>query len=381
MASFDCPTLPPSDGVDISAFTRLFGKTAASYKFLWTLALINILRAKKFNVLEPIPLREIIVEMLKLATPPLRQFKLSFGMHDDMERHLAKIEDAEKLPVNQKKEVLTKIYDDLSLYVPSRWLTPFFTNELHGAGGPTRNQRKITLKIRQLANERFAGENPPPYRFELVRKEQGLLVHPLWLRYLADNSDIIDGWVRWHWAKFLQSRNQNIPAVINKISLPERRSDLGKQREFWRAILQKTDGEICIYSGEKVTADKFALDHYVPWSFIGHNNLWNLVPAPVTVNSSKSDNLPHAKYLGAFIDRQHKALLIHKQCFAKKWSKLIESYIADLKLDFADLTDKEKLSEAYYSLIPPLITLAKASRFSPDWTYKPVSEESYDDEI
>ena len=379
MVSFDCPTLPPSDGVDTFALTRLFSKTAASYKFLWTLALMNILRAKKFNALKPIPLQEIIAEMLELAAPPLRQFKLSFGMHDDMEQHLAKIEDAEKLPVNQKKEVFTKICDDLSLYVPSRWLTPFFTNELRGAGGPTRNQGKITFKIHQLANERFAGENPPPYRFELVKKE--LLVHPLWLRYFADNSDIIDGWVRWHWAKFLQSRNQNIPAIINKISSSKRRLDLGKQREFWRAILQKTGGEICIYSGERVTPDNFALDHYVPWSFVGHDSLWNLVPVPVAVNSSKSDNLPHAKYLGTFIDRQHKALLIHKQCFAKKWGKLMESYIVDLKLDVADLTNKEKLRGAYHSLIPPLITLAKANRFSPDWIHKPVSEESYDDEV
>ena len=381
MVPFDCPTLPPSDGVDTSALTRLFSKTAASYKFLWTLALMNILRARKFNVLKPIPLQEIIAEMLKLATPPLRQFKLSFGMHDDMEQHLAKIEDAERLPVNQKKEVLTKICDELSLYVPSRWLTPFFTNELRGAGGSTRNQRKITLKIHQLANERFAGENPPPYRFELVKKEKGLLVHPLWSRYLADNSDIIDGWVRWHWAKFLQSRNQNIPAIINKISSPKRRLDLRKQREFWRAILQKTGGEICIYSGERVTPGNFALDHYVPWSFVGHDNLWNLVPVPVAVNSSKSDNLPHAKYLGTFIDRQHKALLIHKQYFAKKWGKLMESYNVDLKLDAADLTNKEKLSGAYYSLIPPLITLAKANRFPPDWIHKSASEESYDYEI
>lgn len=375
MASFDHPPLPPGEGVDTLAFTRLFDKTAASYKFLWTIALLNTLRSKKFNVLKPIPLREIIVEMLKLAEPPLRQFKLSFGRHDNMAEHLAQMENAEKLPASQKKAVFAKICDDLSFYVPSRWLAPFFAVELRGAGGRARNQRKINLKIHQLAAEHFAGKSPPPYRFASVEKEESILLHPLWVRYLADNACIIDGWARWHWAKFLQSRNQNVPAVINKISFPERRTDLEKERRFWRAILQKTDGLICIYSAENITPDNFVLDHYVPWSFVGHNNLWNLIPAPVTVNSGKSDNLPHAKYLTAFIDRQHEALLVHKQYFAKKWGKLIESYVTDLRLDFADLVNKEKLSDAYHALIPPLITLAEANRFSPDWTYESAFEE------
>ena len=375
MTSSNRPTLPLGEGVDTAAFAKLFDNTAASYKFLWTLALLNTLRSKKFNALEPMPLRAIIIEMLALATPPVRRFKLFFGIHDKIAEHLAQIENVEMLSADQKETVFTEICNDLAFYVPARWLTPFFVDELRGAGGPTRNQRKINRKIHQLAAERFAGENPPPYRFAPAENEEGLLLHPTWLRYLADNADIIDGWARWHWAKFLQSRNQNMPAVINKIAFPERRPDLEKQRTFWRAILHKTGGVICIYSGEPVTPDHFALDHYLPWSFVGHNNLWNLVPAPVVVNSGKSDNLPHPQYLGAFIDRQHKALVVHKQYFAKKWRTLLESYVADLRLDFADLTNKGKLNNAYRVLIPPLITLAKANRFSPDWIYEPASKE------
>lgn len=70
--------------------------------------------------------------------------------------------------------------------------------------------------------------------------------------------------------------------------------------------------------------------------------------------------------------------MVHKQYFAKKWRTLLESYVADLRLDFADLTDKGKLNNAYRVLIPPLITLAKANRFSPDWIYEPASKDCVD---
>ena len=47
----------------------------------------------------------------------------------------------------------------------------------------------------------------------------------------------------------------------------------------------------------------------------------------------------------------------------------MESYIADLKLTKADLTDSNKLSAAYRLFIPPLIELAKANRFEDGWVY------------
>ena len=51
-----------------------------------------------------------------------------------------------------------------------------------------------------------------------------------------------------------------------------------------------------------------SLDHFIPWSFVLHDRMWNLVPVSKSINSSKSDLLPPLeKYLDSFIDLQFTA--------------------------------------------------------------------------
>ena len=39
-----------------------------------------------------------------------------------------------------------------------------------------------------------------------------------------------------------------------------------------------------------------SLDHFVPWSYVAHDELWNLVPTTKSLNSSKSNALPNWNY-------------------------------------------------------------------------------------
>ena len=41
-----------------------------------------------------------------------------------------------------------------------------------------------------------------------------------------------------------------------------------------------------------MTNADISIDHFVPWSYVAHDELWNLVPTTQNVNSSKSNNLP-----------------------------------------------------------------------------------------
>ncbi|MBK5968358.1 MULTISPECIES: HNH endonuclease domain-containing protein [Thiorhodovibrio] len=50
--------------------------------------------------------------------------------------------------------------------------------------------------------------------------------------------------------------------------------------------------------------------HHLPWSFVVHDQLWNLIPVPPSVNSAKSNRLPAADYLEPFTRLQHQALQI-----------------------------------------------------------------------
>ena len=61
---------------------------------------------------------------------------------------------------------------------------------------------------------------------------------------------------------------------------------------------------------ERVDLDKdsISLDHYLPWSFVAHDQLWNLIPTTPSVNSSKSNNIPAENYFSDFVKLQHQGL-------------------------------------------------------------------------
>ena len=370
------PKIPPQSGIDTAAFSETLSHTDTSYKFLWLLSLLEILERRNYDGARPVLFTDIFFNILKLAKSPINRFKLYFGKGDRLHIHVAALEKGGGLIWDWGAEnpaadnrAFQNACADLSDYVPYRWIRPFVAAETKGAGGNTRNQKLINLAIIKAAGEKFNGEFPPPYR--IAPDMKSIVFHPLWADYFCRNAGIIKGWCLWHFARFLQTRNPNIPAIINKITAEEdgRRQQLKQQREFWEAVMENT-GVNCIYSGKSLARDNYALDHYVPWSFVGHDNLWNLIPALPSANSSKSDNLPDGRYLGVLAEAHYGALAARARYFPKKGEKLVESYAADLKLPFDDLADRKKLRRAYEVFIPPLVDLAKANRFRGGWVYK-----------
>jgi hypothetical protein len=71
---------------------------------------------------------------------------------------------------------------------------------------------------------------------------------------------------------------------------PERATRLARQ------IFLARGPTVCTWSDRKLTAD-FAVDHVIPFSLWGSNDLWNLLPVDLRVNGEKSDRLPTADLL------------------------------------------------------------------------------------
>src|SRR5438552_9065936 len=74
--------LPFSTQLDIAALSRLFSNTTNSYKFVFFLSYLDILKRRDFTDSEPISFREITVEILANTWYPHTYFKLSFGLQD-----------------------------------------------------------------------------------------------------------------------------------------------------------------------------------------------------------------------------------------------------------------------------------------------------------
>ena len=378
------PSLPAENGIDALAFAKTLDKPSTSYKFLWLLAMLEILKARDYSVAAPIAFSEMAFAMLKRAKAPIRRFNLSFGASDQLREFLENIErqtDDENWDKSNSPPTFpafNRACEGLMVYVPYRWIRPFVQKETAGA----RTRAEIHQAVYDALIKKSKSNIPPPYVLDVIDIGKGgggdsVKVHPLWADYFRRNAEVIGGWCMWHLANFAHARNLNIPAVIAKLAADEddRRNSLAEPRKFWREIFRKTGDMRCIYSGRELSTRNFALDHYVPWSFVGHDSMWNLIPAHPEVNSSKSDNLPDKRYLAPMVEAHHRALVVREEMVMRedspqKWDGLLDSYVADLKLPREDLTDKAKLQAAYQDFIRPLIDLARANRFKAGWVWK-----------
>jgi CRISPR/Cas system Type II protein with McrA/HNH and RuvC-like nuclease domain len=48
----------------------------------------------------------------------------------------------------------------------------------------------------------------------------------------------------------------------------------------------------CIYTQKPLDIGNYALEHFVPYAFVSHDMIWNLIPADPGFNSTKCDKLP-----------------------------------------------------------------------------------------
>lgn len=130
------------------------------------------------------------------------------------------------------------------------------------------------------------------YAIEGRGDEMTIELNPEWTDYLSSNYQVLRSFAMWNLTVFVQSRNPNVPSISEKLQRQRTRSSLARQRALWESSIANGSGVRCIYTGRTLTSGDFDLDHFIPWSFVCHDQMWNLIPADPSVNSSKSDRLP-----------------------------------------------------------------------------------------
>lgn len=117
-------------------------------------------------------------------------------------------------------------------------------------------------------------------------------LNPVWLSYLKENYDILSAFAYWGLTGFLQIRNPNVPNISGKLVKREERNSLSVQHKFWNIAIRHGLEVRCPYTGNLLEERMYDLDHFIPWSFVSHDLLWNLMPSDPSINSSKSNKLP-----------------------------------------------------------------------------------------
>ncbi len=285
--------LPPSDRINIKPLSLLFENMSECYKIFWFQALVDVV--EEGNTV--ISYNDLINRMIVHAWYMVSEYKLNLGPSDTLETLVNYVFKISGLKSNEKKETLVKYLEvsedkelirmkrTLTYNVPYRLQAPFIKN-FKGEGWK--------VSARSLA-EKINHEDQLIYYYVKIDGLQSQLeVKQEWAEYIKRNYQILCGWIRYHMITYLQRRNPSVPGIVNKLEPPICRQ-LEKVKRYWRMVLD-VEPIHEIYSGELLSRHEISIDHFVPWSYVAHDEFWNLHPTTRRINSSKSNNLPDWKY-------------------------------------------------------------------------------------
>lgn len=115
------------------------------------------------------------------------------------------------------------------------------------------------------------------------------------IEFFKNNYQLLHKALILEWAKFLEKTNFT-PRLISKIENlgNNKRSSLKK---FKKILLELDKDKKCFYCNCVLEDKKTHVDHFIPWSYIYDDEVWNLVLSCSDCNLSKSDFLANIKYL------------------------------------------------------------------------------------
>lgn len=165
-----------------------------------------------------IEFNRLIARMIVGAWYPTMQYKLRFGIFDNLKisiNHIAlkykfsaNCNDGEFLEFLCKNEdgELKKRMRDLALNVPYRLLSPFFSEKLRGEKDSSKN--KLIIKL-SLASDSCL--------YKIVKgKEDKIVLNDGWVSYVNENYRVMKSWIYYKLVCFLQKRNSNVLAIAFK---------------------------------------------------------------------------------------------------------------------------------------------------------------------
>ena len=287
--------------LDIRSFMLMLKDPSYCYKFYWLEAIVNLIAE---DITET-TFNDIIDEMISNAWYSVRDFHIHLSglspngeVRDGLERAVLQLSELSELPSNASKveiknairqhhEEIRKAKEQLTNMVPYRAMSGFFASA--GVSVPWDS----TVKMRETISSFSYEVTALPYTLGSNRKlSKEVRFHPDWVRMIQDYTVSILGWIQYEKVKWLQNNNPEVPGLVYKLlPMDEKMRKLGKVRKLWEGILDLHEISD-VFTGKKIIPDQYDIDHFIPWSFMMNDELWNLMPMDSSLNSSKSNRLP-----------------------------------------------------------------------------------------
>ncbi len=345
MAELDCEKVGYNltiDGIyhntlDIEGFSHMMKDPSYCYKFYWLEAIVILISE---GVVET-TLDRIIDEMICSAWYSVREFHIHLSglmadgqVRDGLERAIltlsflsglssgaSKVEI--KNAIGEYASELRSAKEQLTNMVPYRALAGFFVN---AESNPDWNSKKRMVKYIHMINKELA--ELPYILGDSSGLKREIYFHSKWIRMIQDNTVSILGWIQYEKVKWLQNNNPEVPGLVYKLApMDEDERKLDNVRKLWKGVLEL--GSVReLFSDSYVESNNYAVDHFIPWSFVMNDELWNLMPIDPILNSAKSNKLPKwDPFFARFAENQYLLYgFIHKN---EKIHRLFEACYKD----------------------------------------------------
>lgn len=290
------------NALDIEGFSRMMKDPSYCYKFYWLEAIVELISEGRREA----AYGEIINEMIAHAWYSVLEFHIHLSgirgdgdVKDSLERAVKKLQDLSGLPANasgieiknaaaQFDKQLHAEKQALTLNVPYKALSGF-ANKSGERISLDSSAGRMMLYYNKLSKNGLL----LPYTFgDETGLKRRLFFNDAWAQMIKDNTVSILGWIQYEKVKWLQNHNPEVPGLVYKLSsLNEKVRRLAHVRKLWDGILDMrsmTD----VFMDEAIDRQAYEVDHFIPWSFVMNDELWNLMPMDSTLNSAKGNRLP-----------------------------------------------------------------------------------------
>lgn len=308
--------IPYDDSLKIEYLSRVFDRNRVSncYKYFWFIAILEKMTFDKYSF----SYDELIMEMISDAWYMVTEYHLRLGPNntkDNLEEVVKYLfEDLNQgkisstTPKEELLEYLTELADKkfidykntLTDNVPYCMQTPFFNPNDKLLKNPSKNTiDEINQQSRLL------------YYFGIYNKlRTQIVISEEWIGYLCHNKEILIDWARYNLIGYLQDRNPSVPGIADKILPPSKRK-LEHAKEYWKTLISLDASLKDIYGGNLLSDITISVDHFVPWQYVAHDELWNLNPTTKSINSKKSNYLPEwGTYFEPLRELEYKAHIL-----------------------------------------------------------------------
>ena len=287
--------------LDIEGFSRMMQSPSYCYKFYWLEAIVKLISQNK----EAASYSEIIDEMIANAWYSVLEFHVHLSglwadgeIRDNLEKAVLKLHRLSGLPANasdveiknqirnfEKELHSEKIF--LAQNVPYKALSGFANR------GEERIDLNSSAGVMMSYYNRLSALSPLPYTFgEQKGLDREIRFHELWIQMIQDYTVPILGWIQYEKVRWLQTVNPEVPGLVYKLApMDEKMRKLSHVRKLWDGILDITQ-IMDVFREKPVKKEDYEVDHFIPWSFVMNDELWNLMPMDSSLNGIKSNRLP-----------------------------------------------------------------------------------------